>query len=93
LEAVYYKKPIVVNRYSIYIADIEPRGFDTITIEGFVTNQTIERISEIMTSEERRSQMVERNYELGNLYFSYEVLEHMLLHLVSILEIQSALQP
>jgi len=93
LETIYYKKPIVVNRYSIYIADIEPRGFDTITIEGFVTNQTIEKISEMLTNKERRKQAVEKNYRLGNQYFSYEVLERLLLHLVSILEIQCAVQP
>ena len=80
LETIYYKKPIVVNRYSIYIADIEPKGFDTITIEGFVTNQTIEKLSEILINEARRRQMVEKNYRLGNQYFSYEVLESLLLH-------------
>jgi len=88
LEAIYYKKPIVVNRYSIYIADIEPKGFDTITIEGFVTGQTIEKISGILTNEERRKQMVERNYEVGDQYFSYEVLERRLLNLINILEVQ-----
>jgi len=70
LEAIYYKKPIVVNRYSIYIADIEPKGFDSITIEGFVTAQTIEKISTVLTNEERRKQMVEKNYQVGNQYFS-----------------------
>jgi hypothetical protein len=88
LETIYYKKPIVVNRYSIYIVDIEPKGFDTITIEGFVTGQTIKKITEILTNNEQRTQMVEKNYRLGNYYFSYEVLEHLLLHLVNILEIQ-----
>jgi glycosyltransferase involved in cell wall biosynthesis len=93
LEAVYYKKPIVVNRYSIYVADIEPKGFDTITIEGFVTGQTVEKISEILINEERRKQMIEDNYRLGKEYFSYEVLERLLLHLVNILEIKCAIQP
>ena len=87
LEAIYYKKPIVVNRYSIYIADIEPKGFDTISIEGFVTDQTIEKISAVLTNEERKRQMVERNYEIGDQYFSYEVLERRLLHLINLLEI------
>lgn len=93
LEAVYYKRPIVVNRYSIYIADIEPKGFDTITIEGFVTDQTIEKISEILTNEERRKLMTEKNYQLGNQYFSYEVLERFLLHLIDILKVQCGIQP
>ena len=77
-----------MNRYSIYIADIEPKGFDVISIEGFVTGQTIEKISSVLTNEKRRKQMVERNYEVGNHYFSYELLERRLLHLISLLEIQ-----
>ncbi|MBN2062171.1 MAG: glycosyltransferase family 4 protein [Deltaproteobacteria bacterium] len=93
LESIYYKKPIVVNRYSIYIADIEPKGFDTITIEGFVTSQTIEKIFEVLTDEARRKQMIEENYRLGNRYFSYEVLESRLLHLVNMSKILSAGEP
>jgi len=90
LEAIYYKKPIVVNRYSIYVADIEPKGFDTIAIEGFVTGQTVEKIYRVLKDEERLRQMVETNYRLGEKFFSYEVLERLLLHLVNILEIQCA---
>lgn len=92
LETIYYRKPIVVNRYSIYVADIEPKGFDTITIEGFVSDQTIERIYEILTDNGRREQMIEKNYQLGSNHFSYEVLEHLLLHLVNMLEIQCGSQ-
>ena len=88
LEAIYYRKPIVVNRYSIYIADIEPKGFDVITIEGFVTEETIAKINEVLENEERRERMVETNYRLGTRYFSYEVLERSLLNLVDMLEIQ-----
>ncbi|MFP3912613.1 MAG: glycosyltransferase [Desulfobacteraceae bacterium] len=93
LETIYYKRPIVVNRYSIYIADIEPKGFDTITIEGFVGSQTMEKISKVLTDTRRRERMVERNYQLGYQYFSYEVLERLLLHLVNLLEMQCTVQP
>ena len=88
LETIYYKKPIVVNRYSIYIADIEPKGFDNITIEGFVTSKVIDQITDILTDNERLKRMVERNYELGNRYFSYEVLERQVLHLVGMAEMK-----
>ena len=88
LESVYYRKPIVVNRYSIYIADIEPKGFDTIAIEGFVGNKTIDKIFHVLSNEERRHEMIRTNYELGKRYFSYEVLERWLLHLIDVLEIQ-----
>ena len=88
LETIYYKKPIVVNRYSIYIADIEPKGFDNITIEGFVTNRVIDQITDILTDNERLKRMVDLNYELGNRYFSYEVLENLLLHLINMAEMK-----
>jgi len=88
LEAIYYRKPIVVNRYSIFIVDIEPKGFDVVTIEGFVTSETIEKIFEVLNNDERREEMVERNYLLGSRFFSYEVLERLLLNLVNMLEIQ-----
>ncbi len=86
LEAIYYKKPIVVNRYSIYVADIEPKGFDVIPIDGFVTQDTIDIICQVLHNPERRRQMVEKNYQLALKYFSYEVLERKLLHLIRELE-------
>ena len=38
-EAIYFKRAIVVNRYSIFVEDIEPRGFDVIPFESFVTSE------------------------------------------------------
>ena len=32
LEAIYYRKPIVLNRYSIYIVDIEPKVFKSLLL-------------------------------------------------------------
>lgn len=58
METIYYRKPIIVNRYSIYVADIEPKGFDVIPIEGFVTSETIERVLEVLNNEERRGEVV-----------------------------------
>ncbi len=82
LEAIYFRKPIVVNRYSIYVADIEPRGFDTIEIEGFATRRAVDRIREVLSDPERRAAMVDRNYEIARKFFSFEVLEEKLLHLI-----------
>jgi len=68
----------VVNRYPIYITDIEPKGFDLITIDSFVTKDAIEKIKEVIGDEKRREEMVEKNYRLALKYFSYEVLENSL---------------
>nr|HID59705.1 glycosyltransferase [Desulfobacterales bacterium] len=89
LEAIYYRRPIVVNRYSIYISDIEPKGFDVITIDGFVTKETIRRIFEVLENQELRNELVEKNYRLGLKYFSYETLERSLLYLIDTLQTQT----
>ena len=82
LEAVYYKRPIVVNRYSIYITDIEPKGFDVIAIDGFVTSKVIDQIHRVLDDQERLQQMVEKNFQLAKKSFSYEVLEEKLMHIL-----------
>jgi len=82
LEAIYYKKPIVVNRYSIYIADIEPIGFDVIVMDGFVSSRVTLQIDTILKDKNRSQAMVERNYQLAKRHFSYEVLEEKLIHLI-----------
>jgi len=83
LEAIYYKKPIVVNRYSIYISDIEPKGFDVIVMDGFVTSKIIDQIQQVIKDPDQLQEMVEKNYQLAKKSFSYEVLEEKLIHLIT----------
>jgi hypothetical protein len=81
VEAIYFKKPVVVNRYSIYVEDIEPCGFEVIPFDGFVTHKIVDRIRQFLDPE-NLGVMVEKNYELGKRYFSYEVLEKNLLPII-----------
>ena len=81
VEAVYFKKPLVVNRYSIYIEDIEPLGFDVISFDGFVTHEIVEQVRRFLDSEARDASL-EKNYRLGQTYLSYEVLEKKLMPII-----------
>jgi glycosyltransferase involved in cell wall biosynthesis len=81
LESVYFKKPIVVNRYAIYVEDIEPCGFEVIGFESFLTRQVIEHLKAFLEPEALSAAM-EKNYELGKDFFSYKVLENKLLPLI-----------
>ncbi len=83
LESIYYNKPIIVNRYSIYVADIEPKGFDVVTINGIVTAKTIAKINQILEDKEYRKKMVKKNYDLAKQFFSFEILEKKLLYIMS----------
>ena len=82
LEAVYYKKPIAVNNYSIYATDIKPKGFSVIEIKGFVTDKTVSQALHALEDSEYREKMVNHNYEIALRYFSYSVLHQKLKTLV-----------
>jgi len=85
LEAVYFKKPIVVNRYSIFVEDIEPYGFDVIKFESFITKEVINQLFDFLRPA-RLIASVEKNYDIGRKYFSYEVLEKKLLSIIDSFE-------
>jgi hypothetical protein len=78
LEAVYFRKPVVVNNYSIYHKDIKPKGFQVIEIDGYVTEEAVQKTSWVLNDKRMCKRMVDHNYELGQRYFSYEVLDTQL---------------
>jgi glycosyltransferase involved in cell wall biosynthesis len=75
LEAVYYKCPIICNRYAIYRTDIEPCGVRPILFDGFPTDETVAEIHRVLDDAEYRREMVEHNYEIASDFFGYEVVE------------------
>jgi len=78
LEAVYFRKPLVVNRYPVFIADIEPLGFDLCLIDGFITGGTIRRIEETLADTEKLRLMADRNFGIAAKHFSFEKLDELL---------------
>ena len=74
LETLYFKKPIVVNTYSIYLKDIKPKGFKVIEIDGYVTDKAVEQTKAVLVNPQLRQEMVDHDYELAKKYFSYSVL-------------------
>ncbi len=82
LEAIYYQKPIVVNRYSIYATDIEPKGFKAIVMDDIVTKRVIKEVKELLCDNDKLKEITSFNYMLGKKYFSYEVAEKKLLYLI-----------
>ena len=79
LEAIYFRKPLIINRYSIYEMDIEPMGFDVITMDGYVTDKVIRKVKCILTSSEERERQAEHNYQIASQFFSFEVLAYKLM--------------
>lgn len=78
LEAIYFKKPMLINRYAIFVRDIEPKGFDLVVMDGYLTKINVLEVREILTSSARRDQMVKTNYEIATRYYSFAVLRRWL---------------
>jgi mannosylglucosylglycerate synthase len=83
LEAIYFKKPILVNRYATFVRDIEPLDFDLAVMDGFLTKKTVKHVIDILESSERKERMVNYNYEVARRHYSYSVLRTRLNALLS----------
>jgi glycosyltransferase involved in cell wall biosynthesis len=82
LEAIYYRKPLVVSTYDIYRLDIKPKGFKVVEFDEFVTRQAVQQARELLLNPERVAEMVEYNYVLARQHFSYSNLEKLLVALL-----------
>jgi glycosyltransferase involved in cell wall biosynthesis len=78
IEAIYFKKPILINRYSTFVRDIEPLGFDLAVMDGFLSKKTVKNVVAILESTQRRKKMVDVNYEIAKQHYSYAVLRNQL---------------
>ena len=78
LEAIYFRKPLLINRYAIFVRDIEPKGFDLIVMDGFLTEKNVQQVRQVLESNERRERMTNHNYAVAQRYYSYAGLRHWL---------------
>lgn len=78
LEAIFFKKPLLVNRYHAFIKDIEPLGFDLITMDGYLSADAVRQVRDLLKASRRRRQMVEHNFEIARRHFSYNTLRRQL---------------
>lgn len=83
VETFYFRKPVVVNRYSIFVQDIEPKGFEAVKMNGYVTHEVVEQTQELLANEHYRQEMIETNYELGRQHYGYRELRKKLTALFS----------
>jgi glycosyltransferase involved in cell wall biosynthesis len=78
LEAVYYRRPIVVNRYSIYEIDIRPKGFQAVEFDGFISEETLAQVRRLLREPDLAAGWADLNYRLAQRHFSFEVLQRRL---------------
>jgi len=80
LEAIYFRVPVVINRYAIYVQDIEPKGFKLLEMDGFITPALVEQVRRVIEDKAHRRSLVDHNYKVARRYYSYTVLRRVLRH-------------
>lgn len=78
LEAIYYHVPVLVNRYSTFVRDIEPKGFKTPVMNDVITSEVVEEVRRVIEDEDYKRQIVEQNFAVARRFYSYSVLRDSL---------------
>lgn len=78
LESIYFRKPVVMNRYSIFVQDIEPKGFRLALMDGVVSSRVVDEVRKILDDRPYREEMVSHNYRVAKQFYSYAVLRRSL---------------
>jgi glycosyltransferase involved in cell wall biosynthesis len=90
IETVYFGKPLVVNRYSVYDADIRPLGFRFVEIDGAITDATIAEVRQLLRDPERRAADAAHNYAIARANLGFTMLQERLDNLIGALELTAA---
>jgi len=75
LETIWFRKPILVNNYSIYSTDIKPKGFEVVEIDDFITDDTITQVQDLLDNPEKVKRITEKNYQMALKHYSYSTVE------------------
>ena len=78
VEALYYGTPLVVNRYSVYEADIRPLGLRLVEIDGRITDATLEQVRALLADPARRRRDAQHNFRIGRRHLGFDVLRRQL---------------
>lgn len=72
VEAVLFKKPIIMTEYPVFKSDIKPLGFKVIEMPINVNASFIKEFKKLSMNQKELHTMTTHNFELGKKYLSYD---------------------
>jgi mannosylglucosylglycerate synthase len=84
LEAIYFRKPLLVQRYDVYAADIGPKGFQVVEFDEYLTEETVTAVRQLLDNPQLTAVMVEHNYRLAVEHYGYATLRRCLQQLLTL---------
>ena len=83
LEAFFYRRPVLVNRYPAYARDVAPTGVRCLEIEnGEPDSEAVKQAAAWLEDPGRWQEAVNTNYEVGREHFSYRLVRERFLPLL-----------
>jgi glycosyltransferase involved in cell wall biosynthesis len=86
LETIYFRKPLVVHTYPVYLADIKPRGIQAVEYLYDITPEVLADTRRMIDDAALRERMTENNYQVASRYFSFNVLRKTLKKALSLFD-------
>lgn len=83
IETLYFRKPLVVHTYPMYLSDIKPAGVQAVEFSYDITPDVLDSTRQLIDDAALRERTVEHNYAVGLQHFAYGVLEKSLLPLLA----------
>ncbi|MDQ7024067.1 MAG: glycosyltransferase family 4 protein [Anaerolineae bacterium] len=80
IETLYFRKPLVVNTYPMYLTDIKPTGVKAVEFSYDITDEVVAKTRQLIDDASLRDDMTEHNYQVGLEHFSYKILRKVLQH-------------
>jgi glycosyltransferase involved in cell wall biosynthesis len=82
LEAIFFKRPVVVHIYDVFRMDIQPKGFRTISYTDFITHDVVDGARNVILNPDTWYENGTHNYKVAQRHFSYQMLEERLAKLL-----------
>jgi len=78
IEALFFRKPILVNRYQVFMDDIEPTGLMAVKIHGTITDTVLNDVRSLLADQKQIDHMTETNIKIAKEHFSFALAESLL---------------
>ncbi len=78
IETFYFKKPVLVNRYSVFVQDIEPKDFDLVTMDGEIDENVVAKVRLVLSQPDKIRLMTEHNYAVAQRNYGFSALANLL---------------
>lgn len=71
IEALFFRKPVMVNRYQVFQDDIEPTGLKAVKIHGTITDTVLDEVRNLLANQKEIDHMTETNVKIAKQHFSF----------------------